>query len=180
MHPRLQSGAPVRPLNFTVRRRKRGAVACQRTGHLLTDSEPFNMVEHWSSESLDAANGSPAEPPISDAELTALALKDPPPDDFRGSGTKQESPLSERSGAPIFWLVALLVIGLLGALFLYIPKIQSHESHGRPRRMAWATPSLWKSFWTPQVPTVIGCACSAPVESRSRRSTAGRLRFSAG
>jgi hypothetical protein len=85
------------------------------------------MVEHWSSESLDAANGNPAEPTISDAELTALALKDPPPDDFRGSETNQENPLSERSGTGIVWLVAFLVVGLPGARFLYAPKIRSYE-----------------------------------------------------
>jgi hypothetical protein len=85
------------------------------------------MVEHWSSESLDTANENPAEPPISDAELTALALKDPPPDDFRESETNQENPLSERSGTPIVWLVAFLVIGLIGVRFLYAPKIQSYE-----------------------------------------------------
>jgi hypothetical protein len=90
------------------------------------------MVEHWSSESLDAAKEDPAEPPISEAELTALALKEPPPDDFRGSGTKQENPLSEPSGAPVFWLVVFIVLGLLGALFLYVPKIQSYEIARQP------------------------------------------------
>jgi hypothetical protein len=36
-------------------------------------------------ESVDAARRALAEAPVDDAELTALALKDPPPDDFDSS-----------------------------------------------------------------------------------------------
>jgi hypothetical protein len=85
------------------------------------------MVEQRTPESSDASNGRPAEPPISDEELAALALKDPPPDDFRGSEAMQVSPFSEPSGTRVVWLIAFLAIGLLGALFVYVPRIQSHE-----------------------------------------------------
>ena len=78
-------------------------------------------------ESLDMAKESSAETPISDADLTALALQDPPPEDFRGSEGKQESPLSEPSGVGIVWLVVLLAIGFLAVFLLYVPKSRSHE-----------------------------------------------------
>ena len=39
-------------------------------------------------ESLEAARQVLSEPPISDADLTELALKDPPPDDFDSSSSK--------------------------------------------------------------------------------------------
>ena len=85
------------------------------------------MVEHRSPEPLDVADANSPEPPLSEAELTALALRDPPPGELAGSEAKQESPLSERSGTGIFWLIGFLVIGVVGALFAYSPKTESHE-----------------------------------------------------
>jgi len=41
-------------------------------------------------ESLEAAQRILAESPIPDEDLTALALKDPPPDDFDSSATRAE------------------------------------------------------------------------------------------
>ena len=42
-------------------------------------------------ESVEAARQILAEPPIADAELTALALEDPPPDDFDSSATASKA-----------------------------------------------------------------------------------------
>jgi hypothetical protein len=46
-------------------------------------------------ESADVAKRILAEPAVSEAELTALALKDPPPDDFETSETEQRRTFSE-------------------------------------------------------------------------------------
>jgi hypothetical protein len=85
------------------------------------------MVEPRNLQSLHAADVNSAEPPVSEAELTALALRDPPPDDFQGSGTKRENPLSERSTARGVWLVGTLAVGLVGILSVYFPKTQTYE-----------------------------------------------------
>jgi hypothetical protein len=85
------------------------------------------IVEHRSPKTFDATDRECAEPPISEAELTALAMKDPPPDDFRGSEAKQERPNPKRSEARIVWLVGFLIVALVGALFAKFPKVQSHE-----------------------------------------------------
>jgi hypothetical protein len=82
------------------------------------------MVETENREALNPADESSGAPPVSEAELTALALKDPPPDDFDGSETKPESPFSAPSRTG--WLAALAA-GLLAALFVYLPKTQSGE-----------------------------------------------------
>jgi hypothetical protein len=79
-------------------------------------------------ECVDTAKQVLGEPPISGEELTALALKDPPPDDFAGPEKKQEAPISGPSRVSIAWLIAVLVIGLLGVLFfLYVPGMKSSE-----------------------------------------------------
>ena len=47
----------------------------------------------WASpHSADDAKGIPAEPPACEAELTALALKGPPPDNFETIERKQTNP----------------------------------------------------------------------------------------
>lgn len=85
------------------------------------------MTETRPAESADAKSD-PAESGLSDAELTALALQDAPPDDFVGSETKPKDPIaSEPSRSPVLWLGACLMIGLIAALLVYVPRIQSHE-----------------------------------------------------
>jgi hypothetical protein len=74
-----------------------------------------------------------AQDAVPEDELTALALKDSPPDDFaipknelRPAESHAQGPIVRTSGTP-GWLIALLATGLLGALFLYLPRTQSHE-----------------------------------------------------
>jgi hypothetical protein len=51
------------------------------------------------SESVEAAERILAEPPPTDAELTALALEDPPPDDFDASANSRgKSQARDESG----------------------------------------------------------------------------------
>jgi hypothetical protein len=88
------------------------------------------MVDPGSLKSSDTADAN--SPAVSEAELTALALQHPAPDDFRGPEASQTNPVSEASGARFFWLVTLLAIGVVGGLFVYFPKTQSHEI-GRQR-----------------------------------------------
>jgi len=85
-------------------------------------------------ESLDTAKQLLAEPAVPEDELTALALKDPPPDDFeipksepRAPESHAPDPIVRTSGTSAGWLIALVAIGLLGALFLYVPRTQNHE-----------------------------------------------------
>lgn len=78
-------------------------------------------------ESLGAPEANSAEPPISEAELTALALKDPPPDEFKGPEANQKNPIAAPSGTRVVWLIGALAAGLLGALFVYSSRTQSHE-----------------------------------------------------
>jgi hypothetical protein len=85
-------------------------------------------------ESADAAKQILAAPAVPEEELTALALKDPPPDDFAIPESKQPTldsrwvgPITRSSGSPLGWLIALLLIDLLVALFAYIPRIRSYE-----------------------------------------------------
>lgn len=80
-------------------------------------------------ESADAATRILAEPAVSESELTALALRDPPPGDFETPEADQRRAFSESppSNAPLF-LIALLGIGLLAVLLLFNPKIPSRES----------------------------------------------------
>lgn len=78
-------------------------------------------------DSVDAAKQILAEPPVSETELTALALKDPPPDDFEIPREKQANPFSEPPRPRTIWVVPLLITGLLGALLVYVPRIESHE-----------------------------------------------------
>ena len=60
----------------------------------------FGVLGEWSvlvpSESIEAAERILAEPPPTDAELTALALEDPPPDDFDASANPPREPQSRR------------------------------------------------------------------------------------
>jgi len=85
-------------------------------------------------ESADAAKEILAEPAVPEEELTALALKDSPPDDFEVPASKPPTlesrsvgPIIRSSGTPGRWLIAALFVGLLVALFAYVPRIQSHE-----------------------------------------------------
>jgi hypothetical protein len=75
-------------------------------------------------ESADAENRIPADPPVSEAELTALALRDLPPDDLEAP---ERNPISQPSGRRLVWLIALAAVALLGALFVNGRKIQSYE-----------------------------------------------------
>jgi hypothetical protein len=79
-------------------------------------------------ESADLAKRILAEPAVSEAELTALATKDPPPDDFETVGTEpgQRTAL-EPPTSHAFLLIVLLVSALAGALFVHVRKIPSHE-----------------------------------------------------
>jgi hypothetical protein len=56
----------------------------------------FGVLGEWSvvvpHESLEAAERILAEPPLTDDELTALALEDPPPDDFDASANPPGKP----------------------------------------------------------------------------------------
>ena len=56
----------------------------------------FGVLGEWSvlvpRESVEAAERILAEPPPTDAELTALALEDPPPDDFDASANPPVGP----------------------------------------------------------------------------------------
>jgi len=67
-----------------------GRLSAEGVENRLIAREPggplFGVLGEWSvlvpPESVEAAERILAEPPASEAELTALALKDPPPDDF--------------------------------------------------------------------------------------------------
>jgi hypothetical protein len=84
-------------------------------------------------ESADTAKRILAEPAVSEAELTALALRDPPPDDFETSETEQRRAFSEPPAShALFFLIPFLGIALLAALALDHPKIQSHEIARQP------------------------------------------------
>jgi len=85
------------------------------------------MVEPKNPESSHAADEDSAGAPISEALLTALALKDPPPDDFKTSGTRPQEPLSAPSRPRIVWVVTAIAVGLLGAFFVLVPRTSSHE-----------------------------------------------------
>jgi hypothetical protein len=85
-------------------------------------------------ESANAAKQILAEPAVPEEELTALALKDPPPGDFEIPESKQPTleskpvgPIIPSSGTPLGCLIAVLFIGLLVALSAYIPRIRSYE-----------------------------------------------------
>jgi len=70
-----------------------GRLSVEGVQNRLIAREPggplFGVLGEWSvlvpSESREAAERILAEPPPTDAELTALALEDPPPDDFDAS-----------------------------------------------------------------------------------------------
>lgn len=85
------------------------------------------MVVYRNPDSTDAVDENSAELPISEAELTTLALQDSPPDDFTGSGPETPSSTTEHSGTGIVWLIGLCVIAIAGTLFVYSPKPPSHE-----------------------------------------------------
>ena len=85
------------------------------------------MAEDRTSDSLSTGDETPAEPSISDAELTELALKYPAPDDFRVSEANADRSPWEAPKAHNTWFVGLLVIGLLGILLGRLPNAKSHE-----------------------------------------------------
>ena len=77
-----------------------GRLSVEGVQNRLIAREPggplFGVLGEWSvlvpSESREAAERILAEPPPSDAELTALALEDPPPDDFDASASASGEP----------------------------------------------------------------------------------------
>lgn len=79
-------------------------------------------------ESAEAAKRIIAQPAVPEAELTDLALKDLPPDDFDVPETEHRRAFSRPpTSHAVLFLVVLLGIGLLAALLQYNPKIPSHE-----------------------------------------------------
>jgi len=80
-------------------------------------------------ESAETAKRILEQPAVPETDLTALALQDPPPDDFDTPETEQSRSFSEApAGSKLLWLIGLLVIGLVAAFFVYRPKIPSHEA----------------------------------------------------
>lgn len=80
-------------------------------------------------ESLEAAKAILSQPAVPEEDLTALALKDPPPDDFQTDGSESraparavQDPIARSSGSPIGWLIAVALIALGLALFAYVPR----------------------------------------------------------
>ena len=79
-----------------------GRLSVEGVENRLVSREPggplFGVLGEWSvlvpPESVEAAERVLAEPPLTDAELTALALEDPPPDDFDASATSPGDPAS--------------------------------------------------------------------------------------
>ena len=79
-----------------------GRLSVEGVQNRLIAREPggplFGVLGEWSvlvpSESVEAAERILAEPPPTDAELTALALADPPPDDFDASANPPREPQS--------------------------------------------------------------------------------------
>jgi hypothetical protein len=83
-------------------------------------------------EFADAAKRILDQPAVPETELTALALQDPPPDDFDTPETEQSKGFAE-APARSNWLLltGLISVGLLAALVMYHPKIQTHEAENR-------------------------------------------------
>jgi hypothetical protein len=82
-------------------------------------------------ESADAAKRILAEPAVSEEELCALALKDPPPDDFEPSNTDRDvveasNPIKNVS-SPALLLAAVLVISAIAAFLFYVPGPTGYE-----------------------------------------------------
>jgi len=77
-----------------------GRLSVEGVQNRLIAREPggplFGVLGEWSvlvpAESVEAAERVLAEPPPTDAELTALALEDPPPDDFDASDNPSGKP----------------------------------------------------------------------------------------
>jgi len=96
-------------------------------------------------ESLDLAKAILSQPAVSEEDLTALALKDPPPDDFAtdesGSPARARgahNPIARTSGSSIGWLIVVALFVLLLALFVYLPRppasrevAREHSPNGR-------------------------------------------------
>lgn len=96
-------------------------------------------------ESLDAAKAILSQPAVSEEDLTALALRDPPPDDFRTDESESrarapgaQDPVARSSASPIAWLIAVAVVALALALFAYLPRspatrevARQHSPNGR-------------------------------------------------
>ena len=84
-----------------------GRLSVEGVQNRLIAREPggplFGVLGEWSvlvpSELVEAAERILAEPPPTDAELTALALEDPPPDDFEAPANPPGGPQArEESG----------------------------------------------------------------------------------
>ena len=81
-----------------------GRLSVEGVQNRLIAREPggplFGVLGEWSvlvpSESVEAAERILAEPPPTDAELTALALEHPPPDDFDASANPPGEPQTDR------------------------------------------------------------------------------------
>jgi len=85
-------------------------------------------------ESLQAAERILSEPALPEDELTALALQDPPPDDFITPEGRPPAPASNGTdpvvrSAAVFprWLIAAALIGVVALLLAYLPRVSSHE-----------------------------------------------------
>jgi hypothetical protein len=94
--------------NFESAQAVSGRLSVEGVQNQVVSADPagplFGAMGEWSilvpPESAEAAQRILAERAISDAELTALALQDPPPEDFDSSATPQEDgdpPVRDRS-----------------------------------------------------------------------------------
>jgi len=89
-------------------------------------------------ESLQAAERILSEPALPADELTALALKDPPPDDFitpagaPAPASSLSDPVVRSVAALPRWLIAAAFISAVAVLVAYLPRISSHEVDRRP------------------------------------------------
>jgi hypothetical protein len=78
-------------------------------------------------EFADTAKRILAEPAVSEAKLTALALEDSPRDDFETREPEGRPLFSDSPASNTLVVIAILVIGLLAALLLHAPEIASYE-----------------------------------------------------
>ena len=101
-------------------------------------------------ESVEAAKQILSQPAVPEEELTALAMKDPAPDDFvttnsetRAHATRVQNPIARPSAAPVGWLLALLLIGVVVVLVAYLPRKSSGFEVARQRSPdGWAQATL--------------------------------------
>jgi hypothetical protein len=82
-----------------------GRLSMEGVQNRVVSPEPaaplYGAMGEWSilvpSDCVDAAKRILSEDPIDDAELAALALKDPPPDDFDASATDGDAHARDKS-----------------------------------------------------------------------------------